>query len=234
MTDGDDRSSPVDWLRWAWTTDYKPVMYARELLISVGSVVAVGLVLFLISGVWPPMVAVESGSMDPHMERGDLVFVMQEGRLAPGFAESGVVTYRTGVRNNYSTFHAPGDVVVYRPDGDGGRTPIIHRARFWVNDSENWYDKADPRHMNAGSCAELANCPAPHAGFITKGDANQQYDQATSLGACDGTCDVVKPSWVVGTAEFRIPYLGYVKLVASGSASEPSPAGGATANPTPG
>jgi len=228
MTDGDERRSPVDdgdesrspteWLRWFWNVDHGPVMYVREVLVSAGSVLLVGLLLFAVSGIWPPMVAVESGSMDPNMQKGDLVFVMEEERLAPGYAEEGVVTYRTGDREGYRKFNAPGDVVVYRPDGRAGVTPIIHRARFRVNESENWYDKANPAHMNARNCADLANCPAPHAGFVTKGDNNAQYDQATSLGACGGTCDIVKPAWVVGTAHVRVPYLGYVKLTATGGA----------------
>ncbi|GKZ13081.1 Signal peptidase I-like protein [Haladaptatus sp. T7] len=29
----------------------------------------------------------------------------------------------------------------------------------------------------ADDCEELPNCPAPHAGFITKGDHNGEYDQ---------------------------------------------------------
>ena len=33
-----------------------------------------------------PMVAIESPSMEPHMERGDLVFLMEEHRFAGGAA----------------------------------------------------------------------------------------------------------------------------------------------------
>lgn len=47
--------------------------FARDALSTVAVVVAVGAVLFAVSGVWPPMVAVESGSMQPTLERGDLV-----------------------------------------------------------------------------------------------------------------------------------------------------------------
>jgi signal peptidase len=189
---------------------------------SVLAVVLVGLVLFAASGLWPPMVAVESGSMNPNLHRGDLVFVMEEHRFAAPAAHdgTGVVTFQTGERTGYRKFGGSGDVIVYRADGENGGTPIIHRARFWVNESENWYDKADPSAVGAAEACEtdddpdtdtgLRNCPAPHAGFITKGDnpvQNERYDQATGLSS------PVRPSWIIGTAEFRIPYLGYVRLL---------------------
>lgn len=205
-----------EWVSWFRSTDHEAVVYAREMLTSVGGVLAVGLLLFAISGVWPPMVAIESSSMEPHMGVGDLVFVMDEHRLAPDYAhaETGVVTYQTGKERGYTKFREPGDVIIYKPNGQGG-TPIIHRARFWVSAGENWYDRADPKHIgSADNCKELEHCPAPHGGFITKGDnpaTNQQYDQVNGI----SVGGPVKPEWVVGTAELRIPVLGYVKLCAS-------------------
>jgi len=201
-------------VRWFLSTDTGVVVYLREVLSTVGLVLLVGLVLFAVSGLWPPMVAVTSESMEPHLQRGDLVFVVEEHRFPPGsaHADTGVVPARTGVKTGYRTFGAPGDVVIYRPRGDTARTPIIHRARFWVNESENWVanGKADPASLgDAESCGQLSQCPAPHAGFITKGDnaaTNARYDQVMGLSP------VVRPEWVVGTAEFRIPWLGNVRL----------------------
>lgn len=229
--DGD--RGPADWLRWFLTTDHGAVLYVRELLSSVGAVLLVGLLLFAVSGIWPPMVAVESSSMNPHMQVGDLVFVMEEHRLAPraAYAGTGVVTYRIGAETGYTKFGAPGDVIVYEPGGNGRGTPIIHRARFWVNESENWYDEAAPAYVGgADGCRELPNCPAPHAGFITKGDndaTNPVYDQV------NGLSPPVKPAWVVGTAEFRIPYLGYVKLYASTIDASPAVTASAAQSPDP-
>ena len=210
-----DPEGPVEWLRWLWTTDHAGVAYVREVATSAGAVVAVGLLLFAASGVWPPMVAIESGSMQPNMGVGELVFVMDEERLSPDAAhgDTGVVTYRAGKEVDYRQFADYGDVIIYRPDNRSG-TPVIHRARFWVNEGENWYDEASAAHVgNADDCEELNNCPAPNSGFITKGDnpaTNSEYDQVTGLSP------PVKPSWVVGTAEFGVPGLGYVKLCASG------------------
>jgi signal peptidase len=212
--------TPGEWARWFLRTDHGAVVYVREVLSSVGLVVLVGVLLFAVSGLWPPMVAVESGSMNPHMERGDLVFVMEEGRLVPdaSYADTGVVTARTGERTGYTKFQQPGDVIVYQPDGNARTTPIIHRTRFWVNESENWVanGKANTAFLgSANSCGELQSCPARSSGFVTKGDANSRYDQVSGLSA------PVKPSWVVGTAQFRIPWLGNIRLLAGQTAGAP-------------
>jgi signal peptidase len=176
------------------------------------------------------MVAVESGSMEPHMQKGDLVFITEPGRYTPdaAYGSTGVVTADTGADVGYRTFGGDGSVVVY---DDPGRTgpPIIHRAEFYVEAGENWYGRTDPAFVSADNCRELRNCPAPHAGFITKGDANGQYDQAS------GIAEPVKPSWITGIARVRIPYLGWVRLgladVAQGRAA--SLVAGGAAPPTP-
>ncbi|MEF8756633.1 MAG: S26 family signal peptidase [Halobacteriales archaeon] len=211
--DGPDRrpEAPREWARWFWTVESGPVMVVRELLSSAVFVLAVGLLLFAISGVWPPMVAVQSGSMEPHMHRGDLVFIVEEHRFAgQGAVEgTGVVTYRAGLEDDYEKFGGTGDVIVYRPDGSDRRDPIIHRTRFWVEEGENWYDKADPDHVQADNCGELTYCPAPNSGFVTKGDnprTNRFYDQANRMSR------PVKPEWIEGKAMVRVPWLGYVRL----------------------
>ena len=210
-----------------------PFLFLREVLSSVGVVVAVGLLLFAISGVWPPMVAVESGSMEPNMYRGDLVFITEPGRMMPAeatYGDTGVVTAVNGEQIGYRSFGGYGSVVVYDSPNKFG-PPIIHRARFWVEDGENWYDRANPDYVNAPSCEQLANCPAPHAGFITKGDANSGYDQAMRI------AEPVKPGWITGTARVRVPYLGWIRLFFSEGfaaiAESTGPVGSTLVGPTP-
>ena len=188
-------------------------IFVYDVVSSVLAVLVVGAYLYAVSGVWPPMVAVESRSMTPNMQVNDLVFVMESDRFAgPGaHEETGVVTAHTGRAVEYRAFGGYGDVVVYQRDGNPGQVPIIHRAMFWVEAGENWYDRADPAHITAEACGEtpsegLKNCPAPHAGFITKGDSNGRYDQVTSLSR------PVRPEWVIGTAEVRVPGLGWIRL----------------------
>jgi len=183
------------------------VQYGLDIVGSAGAVILIGLLLFTVSGVWPPLVAIESPSMDPHIEKGDLVFVMEEQRFAGPNDRHGVVT--AGAADGYTKFQRPGDVIVYEPDGSDRRTPIIHRAMFYVEDGENWYSRADPDHLSgADNCRELANCPADDGGFITKGDNNNQYDQVGS----SPISEPVEPEWVIGTAEYRVPLLGEIRL----------------------
>lgn len=214
-TDRDRRERPETirgWLRWFWTVDHGSPVVVREFLVSVGAVLLVGLLLFSVSGVWPPMVAIESGSMEPHMQPNDLVFITDNDRFGndAAYGDTGVVTYERGQETGYTTFGSYGDVIIFEPNGNEQAIPIIHRAHFWVEDGENWYDRANPDYIgDADNCEELRNCPAPNAGFITKGDnevTNQRYDQVRGLSS------PVKEEWVIGTAEIRVPWLGWVRL----------------------
>ena len=209
----DPSENPIGWFR---RTDNEAVIVFKDVASSVGIVLVIGLVLFGVSGVWPPLVAIESGSMNPHMQKGDLVFIMEEDRLEPdaAVAGTGVVTYQQGKEAGYRTFGSYGDVIVFQPNGQS-TTPIIHRAMFYVEEGENWYEKANKSNINADSCEEINACSAEHAGFVTKGDnprTNQQYDQVDRY-------QIVKPEWIQGTAEVRLPWLGCIRLEFSGTAS---------------
>jgi len=202
LTAGHSGQSPSD--------DTAPSRFrgVRDIVRVVGSVVIVGLLVVVVSEVVPPLVAIESGSMEPRMERGDVVFVVGETRFPGPGARHGVVTASAAETSGYDRFGSPGDVIVFAPNGDTERTPIIHRAMVYVEEGENWYDRADPAFLGgADSCDELAGCPAPHDGFVTKGDANANYDQVEPTQST-----VVRPRWVVGTAELRVPEFGWVRL----------------------
>jgi signal peptidase len=186
-------------------------LFVRDVTTSVLAVLLIGAYLFAISGVWPPMVAIESGSMEPQMNVNDLVFVMESERFQPADAASGtgIVTARIGAETGYEQFGNSGDVIVFEPNGASGQTPIIHRAMFWVEEGENWVAIANESYLGGvDSCEQIRSCPAPHDGFITKGDNNGRYDQA-GFGQSN---EPVKPEWIVGTAEVRIPKLGWFRL----------------------
>ncbi|TRZ88977.1 MAG: S26 family signal peptidase [Methanosarcinales archaeon] len=146
----------------------------------------------VIFGLWTPMVAVESESMVPHIQIGDIIFMESMER-------TGVVTNKDGIQKNYTSFDDYGDVILYRPFGRTDRTPIIHRAMYYV-------EKGEP--MWGGGPL------APHAGYITKGDHNPSYDQKGSI----SYLQPVKKEWVIGVARFdSVPLLGCVSLIPRGN-----------------
>jgi len=161
-------------------------------LVSVAKILLIFVILSqIIFGTWAPMRAIESGSMEPHMKVGDIVFIKDISRTS-------VITQEEGALSDYKTFGDYGNVILYRKYGSIADTPIIHRAMYYVGAGEPMW-KGGPI--------------APHAGYITKGDnikTNKQYDQCTTL------CTVpIREEWVIGVARYRIPYAGHVRLEAS-------------------
>jgi signal peptidase len=169
-----------------------------DLLAPAVAVLLVALVVAAVAGAWPPFVAVESGSMEPTVERGDLVVVTSTERFPwgglVGHAEPGAPTRLGG----------EGDVVVFDPP-DAARRPILHRLAFPVSAGEDWTDRADPALLD-GDCDQIEACPAPHDGFITYGDANGEYDQSA------GIATVVREEWISAKALVSVPNLGWFRV----------------------
>ncbi|MDY6966127.1 MAG: signal peptidase I [Halobacteriota archaeon] len=155
----------------------------KDIVSSVLVVGAIVLTAYLISGTWPVVVAVESSSMEPNIMPGDLVFLQ-------GPSRTEITTNEEEIDVSFEEY---GDVIVFRPNGETKRTPIIHRAMYVINESDEM-----PNGRNA-----------PHAGYITKGDNNHHPDQS-------GMLDPIKDEWVVGVARFRVPYLGHITLFVRG------------------
>jgi signal peptidase I len=171
-------------------SDHQAVAFAREILWVVAVVAGIALLLFLLCGTWPAVVAVESESMLPNMHVNDLVFLVEKDR----FGE--LQSFETGRATGYMKFGNYGDVIIYRPNGASEIHPIIHRAMAYRD--ESWFD---------------ANLPgqASHGGYLTKGDHNQLYDQQSSIQGI-GPIEPVKEEWIVGKALFSVPLLGYPTL----------------------
>ncbi|MEA5038147.1 hypothetical protein SDC9_23829 [bioreactor metagenome] len=172
------------------STDPK-LNFIRDILIVLIIVAAIGGGLFAVSGTWPALVAVESDSMVPNLNVNDLVFVVEENRYG------GYLTAVEAQETGKISFGEYGDVIIYRPNGVTGVTPIIHRAITWINASVA---------EQAGFTGEAA-----HAGYITKGDNNEAYDQDAVFPSY-GRMQPVKEEWIVGKALFVIPIIGFVPL----------------------
>jgi signal peptidase len=171
-----------------WETDNYWLALLRDIIVAFLVVAVILSIVYWYSGSESPLVAVQSGSMVPHINIGDVVYNRGLNRVS-------VVTYNDGKATDYQRFGDYGDVIIYRPNGEQV-TPIIHRAMYWVN--------AGDRLPN--------NQTAAHAGFITKGDHNQDYDQPLLYGGSP-FIEPVKPEWIIGVAQQpAIPWIGNLRL----------------------
>ena len=119
--------------------------FARDIIIAVIAVVVVLGGIYAFTQVWPPMVVVESASMQHEngvshigvIDTGDLVLVQH----AP--ARSDVITWVEGKASGYETYSNHGDVIIFRdPHRD---TPTIHRPIFYMmrNSTTGTFDIPD-------------------------------------------------------------------------------------------
>jgi len=98
--------------------------------------------LYTYTGNWPPLVVVQSGSMQHSdetsslgvIDTGDLVFVKKLGE------DESPVTYVEGVKSGYRSYSSYGDVIIFRPNGNESRTAIIHRAVIWIEFNSTTYN----------------------------------------------------------------------------------------------
>lgn len=186
-------------------------LWVRDFAIGALIVALVIVIATIALGVWPPMGAVASGSMSPSIAPGDAVVFSDTDRFVSEAAdENGVVTWERGKEMNKTSFGDYGIIISYNnPNRDS--MDVIHRPMFYVEEGEDWVERANPEYLGgAESCDEIHKCPAPHDGYITKGDNNGEYDQVR-LGQ-----GPVKADWVTGVVEHRIPYIGWLRLLAGG------------------
>jgi signal peptidase I len=174
-------------------SEHWAVALGRELLWVVAVVGGIALVLFLVSGTWPAVVAVESESMLPNMHVNDLVFVVQKDRFGP------LQTAEESRSTGYTKFGQYGDVIIYRPNGAADIHPIIHRA-LALHDAA-WYasNPSFPRFQDT------------RGGYLTQGDNNLRPDQQSFYPGI-GYVKPVEDGWIVGKALFSVPLLGYPTL----------------------
>lgn len=201
----------------------------RDVTLAVLFFLILGTAAYAFSGVWPPVVNVVSGSMEPNIDTGDMLLVVNPEKLDSN--EDGVPelqTYREAKADGEQNFGSYGDVIVYQSVGTSQPYPILHRVRFHVEKGENWYSKADKSFIRARNCSELANCPAPRTGYITKGDDNPTYDQVM------GISEPVPSEAIFAVAEYRIPDIGWLRLaIEDSSTPDGSTPSNRSTNPTP-
>jgi len=175
-------------------SDHRVVSLARDLLWVVAVVGGIALALYLFAGTWPAVVTIESESMVPNMNVGDLVLVVDEDRFGA------LTTWAEGQLAGHSSFGDYGDVIVYRPNGADSVHPIIHRAMTYV----------DTAAVVESGLGEYYT--DPHGGYITKGDNNPYIDQGNLRITGVGLIEPVEKDWIVGKALVAVPLIGYLPL----------------------
>lgn len=112
-------------------TELGQVLFA--LLVTAAIIAAVLGAMYVYTGNWPPMVVVESDSMQHSssyayfgdINTGDIVMVKRVSTPAS------IQTYVTGQADGYRSYGEYGNVIIYRPFGLN-TTPVIHRAIIYL------------------------------------------------------------------------------------------------------
>ncbi len=205
----------------------KTIMLIREIILAIAIVGIILAALWAYTGQFPhtPMVVVTSSSMmhenEPFgrigtIDPGDLVLVKKV------YSRNDIITRGDPLNphTKHKTYGDYGDVIIYYPNGDKSSTPIIHRAICYIERNPNGtYDIEEYGIHNAKSInlvelglalpyhSSYENYKPPHSGFITKGDNNNECDQAGGLSS------PVKLEWIVGKARGELPWFGLIKLI---------------------
>lgn len=143
-------ANPSTWRRLVGKPWFEAVLTVVVIVILLGS-------LLLYSGSWPPLVVIESSSMQHGsndvlgiINAGDLVLVKEVN------VPQGITTYVEGEVSGYQTYGEYGDVILYEPNGVNGTTPVIHRAILWLeyNASQNAFNAPTLLPLSCGKASE--------------------------------------------------------------------------------
>ena len=170
-------------------------LYFREAFLAIGLVFLLLGTMWLATGMFPPMVVVESGSMKHTddgslgaIDPGDLVLVMNPERVD-------IITYveaseESNPNYGYEMHGMYGDVIIYQKNG-GSDTPVIHRAILKAvlnstSDGQKTWDVPGTNLVNVSSINLVLDYPCSyhggsynleiidwipnHSGYLTTGD----------------------------------------------------------------
>jgi signal peptidase len=144
----DDLKPPKSTFIRVWDT-------VKDFVIAFVIVVIIIAAIFIYTGNWPPVVVIESSSMQHSndtsflgvIDTGDMVLVKSIE------SSSDITSYMKGKRTGYETYSEYGDVLIYEKNGYSDITPVIHRALIWVEfntTTGNSYDLPELEHHKDG------------------------------------------------------------------------------------
>jgi len=218
----------------------------RTVIAAIAAIAVIGLAyagLLVYAGTSSPFYTVESGSMSHTNGERSQIGIIDTGDmvLARDPSKMSITTYAEGHETGYKKFGDYGDVIIYsRPSG----TPVIHRAILYAENNGDgtwsapsligytgtWYIDGVPG--TPADAAALAgtlkfeglgfsgrsfevdlDALAPASGYITMGDANGEADQSTTI----SKNTLISADNVIAVAAHEIPWLGAIKLYATGN-----------------
>lgn len=148
------------------------VLLLRDAGIAFAFVASILLIMYAYTGLWPPLVVVESDSMMHSEDNTSYVGVIDTGDMVlvkDIDSADDVTTYLQGFVNGHRTYGDYGDVIVYKKMGLDVSTPIIHRAVLYLEINAPDYDSY--------RCEELQDLPETKWG-LTVGDS---WDDITGV-----------------------------------------------------
>mgnify|MGYP000213594071 CR=1 FL=1 len=158
-----------------------------DIVVAVAIVASILIGMFIYTGIWPPLVVVESKSMQHSadessvgtIDTGDLVLVK---KVSDKFD---ITTYLEGKTKGYRSYGDFGDVIVYKRGGSDERTPIIHRAVIYLTANEDG-----------------ASFRAPSLQYLVRGGGDADYDFLND-----------EDTWERITGTIRLYGYGYTNMV---------------------
>jgi signal peptidase len=226
------------------------VLFARDAFVALLLVGTILFAMYAYTGLWPPLVVVESNSM-MHTEdntssigvidTGDMVLVKDIGSV------DDVVTYVEGFVSGHRTYGDYGDVVVYNSGGDDSSTAIIHRAILYLMDNGDGTYSCEAlqylpdgkwRTSNSGDTWDsLTSTLTINDVGYRELDVGIRVDRMHGSGFItkgdhntaidqDQSISSYRPvdlDWVVGKARGELPWFGLLKLWVTDTLGSPSP-----------
>ena len=228
--------------------------WIKDIAVAIVAITIIMGALYAYTGLWPPMVVIESGSMQ-HSDDRSYIGVIDTGDIVLSKQASfpDITTYVEGRATDYQKYGDYGDVIIYRPLGQD-TTPIIHRAVLYlewndttsfdvpglkglrygtdyVTDSGSWHGIRDRITIFDYGYAHKdltirvnGLLRYHHSGYITGGDHN--IARGYGVDQNTGICpEQIRMEWVVARAVGELPWFGLIKLTFSGTLHEnPAPA----------
>ena len=208
----------------------------HDVIVAVVVVIIIVVGIYVYTNTWPPVVVVESGSMQHDMDEsslgvidtGDIVMVKKVDSV------DDITPWSVGKIKDYKTYGEYGDVIIYDKNGEGG-TPVIHRAIVFIRHNEtvggvHYFDVPEWNILHERKIeyeVEELNFkinytpPRGHDGYLTKGDnvfTNKRIDQESGISDAHGRIvEQVSIEWVIGVARGEVPWFGLIKLNINGN-----------------